>query len=109
LTLTTRVGCSSSDHITKLVSANRIPVSITKSGDGLVFAALGRLLWTEEVAEAVQTITKKMDDNGVSGSRLLWTEGEMSKSPFPGPRVVIFNASGLKFYGKGWIFTRGRF
>jgi hypothetical protein len=67
------------ERITNLVAASRVPVVITESGDGLIFAALDHLLWTEEVAQAVNTIEEIMDANSTSGEQLIWIEGVVSE------------------------------
>ena len=56
-----------------------MPVVITESGDGLIFAALDHLLWTEEVAQAVDKIEKTMDANTISGENMIWIEGVVSE------------------------------
>lgn len=55
-----------------------VPVAITKSGDGMIFAPLDYLLWTEEVEEAVGQLAKLMDNHGGSDEHLLWVEGDVS-------------------------------
>ena len=64
--------------ITKIVEASRVPVVITASGDGLIFGALDHLLWTEEVAQAVNDIEEIMDANSISGENMIWIEGVVS-------------------------------
>lgn len=56
-----------------------VPVIITKSGDGIIFAPLDHLLWTEEVEEAVTELARLMDQHGVSDEHLLWVEGDVSE------------------------------
>jgi len=56
-----------------------VPVVITKSGDGIIFAPLDHLLWTEEVEEAVTDLAGLMDAHGGSDERLLWVEGDVSE------------------------------
>ena len=65
--------------ITNVVAASRVPVVITESGDGLIFAALDHLLWTEEVAQAVDKIEKTMNANTISGENMIWIEGVVSE------------------------------
>jgi hypothetical protein len=67
------------ERITNIIAASRVPVVITESGDGLIFAALDHLLWTEEVAQAVNTIEEIMDANSTSGEQLIWIEGVVSE------------------------------
>lgn len=56
-----------------------VPVAITKSGDGTIFAPLDHLLWTKEVEESTNRLAGLMDDHGGSDERLLWVEGNVSE------------------------------
>jgi hypothetical protein len=55
-----------------------VPVAITESGDGLVFAPLDHLLWTERVAAAMDSLAKLIDDHGGTKENLLWVGGRVS-------------------------------
>lgn len=68
------------DPVIEIISApgRLVPVFITKSGDGIVFAALDYLPWTREVAEAVTEMTSLMDKHGGSDEHLLWVTGNTS-------------------------------
>ena len=56
-----------------------VPVAVTSSGDGLIFAPLDHLLWTEQVEEAVTELARLMDQHGSIDERLLWIEGNVSE------------------------------
>ena len=56
-----------------------VPVIITKSGDGVIFAPLDRLLWTKEVEEVLIELARRMDEHGGSDDHLLWVEGDVSE------------------------------
>jgi len=56
-----------------------VPVAVTSSGDGLIFALLDHLLWTEQVEEAVTELARLMDQHGSIDERLLWIEGNVSE------------------------------
>lgn len=59
-----------------------VPVVITKSGDGIVFAPLDQLFWTEEVEEVVTELARLMDEHGGSDKHWLWVEGDISELAF---------------------------
>ncbi len=56
-----------------------VPVIITKSGDGVIFAPLDRLLWTKEVEEVLIELARRMDEHEGSDDHLLWVEGDVSE------------------------------
>ena len=56
-----------------------VPVVITTSGDGIIFAPLDQLSWTEEVEEVVTELARLMDEHGGSDEHLLWVEGDISE------------------------------
>ena len=56
-----------------------IPVVITRSGDGIVFAPVDKLLWTPQVEESVGKLAKLMDEHGGKDEHLFWVEGGVSK------------------------------
>jgi hypothetical protein len=68
------------DPITELLSSpdGSVPVAITQSGDGLIFAPLDHLLWTEETEEVATELARLMDEHGGSDEHLLWIEGDVS-------------------------------
>ncbi len=66
--------------ITEFVtSSNRfVPIAITDSGTGVVFAPLDQLLWTEAVDTTLAGMARLMDEHGGGKERSLWVEGEFS-------------------------------
>jgi hypothetical protein len=66
--------------ITELMSTPNglVPVALTASGDGLLFLPLDHLLWTEEVAMALEKLVKLVDDHGATNEHLMWVEGRVS-------------------------------
>lgn len=55
-----------------------VPIAITKSGAGMVFAPLDHLLWTEDVEAALTDMARLMDEHGGGREHALWVEGEFS-------------------------------
>ena len=55
-----------------------VPAAVTASGDGLIFAPLDQLLWTEEIAAALERMAKLIDDHGATDDHLMWVEGRVS-------------------------------
>ncbi len=68
------------EPFTELFSGHQgmVPAAITASGDGLIFAPLDQLLWTEEIETALERLAKLVDDHGASDDHLLWVEGRVS-------------------------------
>jgi len=68
------------EPVTKLMSTPNglVPVAVTESGDGLIFAPLDHLLWTEEIAAAVEKLGTLIDANSGTKSILMWIEGQVS-------------------------------
>lgn len=60
------------------VPSGLVPVAITESRDGLVFVPLDQLLWTEEVAAAMERLGKLIDDHGAIDQNLMWVGGRVS-------------------------------
>ena len=60
------------------VPSGLVPVAITESRDGLIFAPLDQLLWTEEVAAAMERLGKLIDDHGAIDQNLIWVGGRVS-------------------------------
>lgn len=56
-----------------------VPVVITQSGDGIVFAPLDNLLWTPQVEESVGKLAKVMGEHGGKDEHLFWVAGDVSK------------------------------
>ena len=55
-----------------------VPAALTASKDGLIFVPLDQLLWTEEIAMALERLAKLTDDHGATGKHLMWVEGRVS-------------------------------
>ena len=55
-----------------------VPAALTASGNGLIFAPLDQLLWTEEIAAALERLAKLIDDHGATREHLMWVEGRVS-------------------------------
>jgi len=55
-----------------------VPIAITESGNGVVFAPLDRLLWTEGVEKALTEMAMLMDQHGADKQHALWVDGEFS-------------------------------
>jgi hypothetical protein len=55
-----------------------VPIAITKSGAGMVFAPLDHLLWTGDVEAALTDMARLMDEHGGGKEHALWVEGEIS-------------------------------
>ena len=55
-----------------------LPIAITESGTGMVFAPLDQLLWTEGVDKALRDMAKAMDEHGGGKEHAVWVEGEIS-------------------------------
>lgn len=55
-----------------------VPIAITDSGSGMVFAPLDQLLWTEGIDKALSDMARVMDDNGGGKEHAVWVEGEAS-------------------------------
>ena len=68
------------DPLTELLSSpdGSIPVAISQSGDGLIFAPLDHLLWTEETEEVATGLARLMDEHGGSDEHLRWIEGDVA-------------------------------
>ena len=68
------------DPITELLKSpiGSVPVAITRSGNGLIFAPLDMLLWTEDVESTIAEVALLMDEHGGSNKHLLWIEGDVS-------------------------------
>ena len=60
------------------VPSGLVPVAITESRDGLVFVPLDQLLWTEELAAAMERLGKLIDDHGAIDQNLIWVGGRVS-------------------------------
>jgi hypothetical protein len=56
-----------------------IPAAITASGDGLIIAPVDQLLWTQELASAMQRMTQLINDHGATDEHLMWVEGRISE------------------------------
>lgn len=54
------------------------PVAITESGEGVIFAPLDQLLWTEDVETKLAEDAGLIDGNGGGKQHDLWVEGEFS-------------------------------
>jgi hypothetical protein len=55
-----------------------VPVAITESGNGMIFAPMDQLLWTEGVETAVVDIAGLMDEHGGGKEHAVWIDGEFS-------------------------------
>lgn len=55
-----------------------VPVVITASGDGLIIAPVDQLLWTEQIATALERMDKLIDDHGATDEQLMWVDGRIS-------------------------------
>jgi hypothetical protein len=55
-----------------------VPIAITESGTGMVFAPLDHLLWTEGVETALTDMVRLMDEHGGGKEHALWVEGVFS-------------------------------
>ncbi len=68
------------DPFTELLKSpiGSVPVAITRSGNGLMFAPLDMLSWTEDVESTITEVAQLMDEHGGSNKHLLWVEGDVS-------------------------------
>jgi hypothetical protein len=82
--------------ITRIIDGNRLPIAITEAGDGLIFAALDHLLWSEEVAAGVAELDQLMDTNSSSGKSQIWIEGMVSEMA-----TAKLSESGWQFESQG--------
>jgi len=55
-----------------------VPVVLNASGNGLIFAPLDQLLWTEEIATALERLAELFDDHAATNEHLIWVEGRVS-------------------------------
>lgn len=55
-----------------------VPAALTANGDGLIIAPLDQLLWTEEIAAALERMAKLINDHGATDEHLMWVEGRVS-------------------------------
>ena len=55
-----------------------VPVVLNASGNGLIFAPLDQLLWTEEIATALERLAELFDDHAATNEHLIWVEGQVS-------------------------------
>lgn len=56
-----------------------VPAAITASKDGLLIAPLDQLLWTEEIATALERLAKLIEAHGAAEEHLMWVEGRISE------------------------------
>lgn len=78
--LLTQIYHEKIDAVEKILStpSGLVPIAITKSGAGIVFAPLDKLLWTKQVEAAISELAEAMDQSGGVASRQLWVEGDVS-------------------------------
>ena len=74
-----------------------VPAAVTVSGDGLIFAPLDQLLWTEEIATALEKVAKLVSDHGASDEQIMWIEGRISKIAM------------TQLVASGWVESTQRF
>ena len=60
------------------LSGGMVPVVITASGDGLIIAPVDQLLWTEQIATALERMHKLIVDHGATDEQLMWVDGRIS-------------------------------
>ncbi len=87
------------EPITELMALpnGMVLAAVTASGDGLIFAPLDQLLWTEEIAMALARMAKLIDDHGATDEHLIWVEGRVSD-------LALAQLSAT-----GWVESAGRF
>jgi len=87
------------EPITEFISAPNglVPAALTASGDALIFAPLDQLLWTEEIATALERMAKLIDDHGATREHLMWVEGRVSD-------LAVAQLSAT-----GWVESKMRF
>jgi len=55
-----------------------VPSAITASGDGMIIAPVDQLLWTEQIASAMERMSELIDDHGATDEHLMWVDGRVS-------------------------------
>ncbi len=79
-TLFTQLYHESIEPVIELISFpdGLVSVAITGSGDGMIFAPVDQLLWTEEIAMGLESLAKLIDDHGATDESLIWVDGRVS-------------------------------
>ena len=55
-----------------------VPAVITASGDGMIIAPVDQMLWTEQIALAMERMSALITDHGASDEQLMWVDGRIS-------------------------------